>query len=59
MNGELKIASKSETIGVAEARNLMEMTKTMALGLTMDEYVMIATVFGAACDRILKENGLE
>jgi len=59
MNNEPKIASKSETIGVAEARNLMEMTKTMALGLTMEEYVMIATVFGAACDRILKENGLE
>lgn len=59
MNSESKIASKSETIGVAEARDLLQMTKTMALGLTMDEYVIIATVFGAACDRILKENGLE
>ncbi|URN85846.1 hypothetical protein [Acetobacterium wieringae] len=59
MNSGLKISSKSKTIGVAEARDLLQMTKTMALGLTMEEYVMIATVFGAACDRILKENGLE
>jgi hypothetical protein len=59
VNNEQKIASKSETIGTAEARDLLQMTKTMAMGLTMDEYVMIATVFGAACDRILKENGLE
>jgi len=59
MNNEQKIASKSETIGVVEVRNLQEVVHTMALGLTMDEYVMIAAVFGAACDRILKENGLE
>lgn len=59
MNNEPKIASKSETIGMTEARDLLQMAKTMALGLTMDEYVMIVTVFGAACDRILKENGLE
>jgi len=59
MNNEQKIASKSETIGVVEVRNLQEVVHTMALGLTYEEYVKIMTVFGAACDRILKENGLE
>lgn len=31
MNSESKIVSKSKTIGVAEARDLLQMTKTMAL----------------------------
>ena len=56
---EQKIASTSETISVIEARNLQEVVHTMRLGLTHEEYVDIMTVFGKACDRILKENGLE
>lgn len=59
MNNEQKICSKSETIGIKEVRNLMEMVNTMKTALTFDEYTNIAIVFGMACDRILKENGLE
>lgn len=53
------INSKSETIGVPQIRNLMDLGKTMNCILTQEEYASIAFVYGKAAERILKENGLE
>ncbi len=57
MDEEKKIFSKSPTIGVIEARKLLEITKTMWGMLSIDEYTKIMLVFGDAAERILKENG--
>ena len=59
MEKEELINSKSETIGVPQIRNLMELGRTMNCILTQDEYVSIAYVYGKAAERMLKENGLE
>lgn len=53
------ITSQSETIGVAEVRNLMEMVKTLGTALTPTEYGQIALVFNFAIQRLLTENGEE
>jgi len=58
-NNDLYIGSISPTIGVKEQRILTEMGKQLNGMLTMQEYTEIATLYGRAIDRILKENGLE
>jgi hypothetical protein len=57
MNDTTMIYSHSETIGVREIRNLMELTRTMGQMLTKDEYVAIANIYDGAIERLLKENG--
>lgn len=57
MNNGAMIYSHSETIGVVEIRNLIELTQTMGKMLTRDEYVAIASVYSGAIERLLKENG--
>lgn len=59
MKREELISSKSETIGVPQIRNLMELGRTMNCILTQDEYVSITCVYGRAAERMLRENGLE
>lgn len=59
MNDNQMLVSKSETIGVPQIRNLMELTQTMGKMLTQEEYEQIATVYGNAIERVLKENGEE
>lgn len=58
-NDEVYIGSMSPTIGVAEVRKLREMSRTMDLMLTKEEYVSIMAIYGQAIDRILKENNME
>ena len=57
MSSEKMLVSQSETIGVPEIRNLMELTQTMGRVLTHDEYVEIASVYTKTIDRLLRENG--
>ena len=54
-----RVYSKSETIGVIELRQLQEMISSVGRILTQTEYQSIMAVFGQACGRALKENGLE
>lgn len=56
---EVYIGSVSPTIGVAEVRKLREMSRTMDLMLTKNEYISIMAIYGQAIDRIMKENNIE
>ena len=58
-NDDIYIGSISPTIGVKEQRVLAQMARQINPMLTMKEYAKIATVYGEAIDRILKENGIE
>lgn len=53
------IASMSETIGVTEKRNLLEVTNGIMNILTHEEYSKIMLVCKECVDRVLQENGLE
>lgn len=53
------LSSKSETIGVSEVGKLMDVVKDAGLLLTSSEFAEIMSVFGKACQRVLKENGVE
>jgi len=53
------IESKSETIGIADQRNLQKITHELGSMLTQKEYVVIAQVYKSAIERLFKENGLE
>lgn len=54
---EKMLVSKSETIGALEIRSLLEVTNTMKMALTMDEFAAIMMVYSSAIERLLKENG--
>lgn len=56
---EVYIGSVSPTIGVAEVRKLREISRTMDLILTKNEYISIMAIYGQAIDRIMKENNIE
>ena len=56
---EVYIGSVSPTIGVAEVRKLREISRTMDLMLTKNEYISIMAIYGQAIDRIMKENNIE
>ena len=56
---EQMIESKSETIGIADQRNLQKITHELGSMLTQKEYVVIAQVYKSAIERLFKENGLE
>ena len=56
---ELYISSVAPTIGVAEQRKLLEVTKNTMILLTKDEFAQIMYVYGKAIDRVLKENGIK
>ena len=58
-NEDIYIGSMSPTIGPVEVRKLKEMSRTMDLMLTTEEYVSIMAVYGKAIDRIMKENNME
>jgi hypothetical protein len=58
-NDEVYIGSISPTIGIAEVRKLRELSKTMDLMLTKEEYIGIMAIYGQAIDRIMKENNME
>lgn len=56
---EKNLISKSETIGIPDIRNLMELTQELGKILTPTEYLMIVHVYDSAIKRLLRENGQE
>lgn len=56
---EKNLISKSETIGIPDIRNLMELTQELGKMLTQTEYLMIVHVYDSAIKRLLRENGQE
>ena len=56
---EKNLISKSETIGIPDIRNLMELTQELGKMLTPTEYLMIVHVYDSASKRLLRENGQE
>lgn len=53
------LVSKSETIGVMQIRQLMDLAQTLNRALTQEEFVAIANIYNHAIERLLKENGEE
>ncbi len=53
------IYTTAKTIGVIELRQLQEAINNVGRILTPTEFKSIMAVFGQACGRVLKENGLE
>jgi len=51
------ITPTSPTISTVQLRNLLDMTRSIGCVLTPEEYAEIATVFGKAANRVLKEGG--
>jgi len=54
---EKMIVSKSETIGVMQIRQLLELTNTLKAALTQEEFLNIVSVYNGCIGRLLKENG--
>lgn len=54
---EKLIYSKSETIGVAEQRKLLELGRTLNRMLTVEEFTKIVIIYNGCIDRLMKESG--
>lgn len=57
MEKEKMLVSKSETIGVPQIRQLMDLGATIAPALTHDEFIAIVNIYHRAISRLLVENG--
>lgn len=58
-NKDMYISSISETIGVTEQRQLLELSRNVNSMLTLEEFKSIMAIYGKAIDRVLKENNVE
>ena len=58
-NGDVYIGSVSQTITMAEQRNLFEVAEQINCMLTKEEFIGIMHIYGHAIDRVLKENNME
>ena len=59
MSDEKMIYSVSETIGVKQQRQLIELARPLNQMLTQSEFMAIVGVYNGAIDRLLKEGGEE
>lgn len=54
---EKELVSSSETIGVPQIKQILEVGRTMNMMLTHDEFIAIMVIYNSAVERLLKENG--